>query len=214
MRLATIAALFLALFIITGCSTKKEKVVYNKPALYWYEQIIKSIKNADLEKADDMYTSLSSEHIASPLLPEAMIILSQAHMDEEEYLLASFYLDEYIKRYGNEQKSEYARFMKIKANFESFPNPNRNQQLLLDTIAQTKEFIAKYPTSQYRPMVETMLVKLRLGNYYLNENIASLYERIDKPEAAKVYKEKIENSPLKTANMIEPHIPWYRSIFE
>ncbi len=214
MRLATIAALFLALFIITGCSTKKEKVVYNKPALYWYEQIIKSIKNADLEKADDMYTSLSSEHIASPLLPEAMIILSQAHMDEEEYLLASFYLDEYIKRYGNEQKSEYARFMKIKANFESFPNPNRNQQLLIDTIAQTKEFIAKYPTSQYRPMVETMLVKLRLGNYYLNENIASLYERIDKPEAAKVYKEKIENSPLKTANMIEPHIPWYRSIFE
>jgi outer membrane protein assembly factor BamD len=214
MRLATIFALALVTFVLTGCATKKDKVIYNKPALYWYEQIVKNIKDSDLEKADDMYTSLSSEHVASPLLPEAMIILSQAHMDEEEYLLANFYLDEYIKRYGNEKKSEYARFMKIKANFESFPNPNRNQQLLIDTIAQTKEFIKKYPNSQYLPMVETMLVKLNLGEFYLNENIVSLYERIDKPEAAKAYQKLVDNSPLKKANMIEPSIPWYRSMFE
>lgn len=214
MKLLAFVALVLSVFIFGGCATKKDKVVYNKPALYWYEQIVKSIKDSDLEKADDMYTSLSSEHVASPLLPEAMIILSQAHMYEEEYLLANFYLDEYIKRYGNEKKSEYARFMKIKANFESFPNPNRNQQLLLDMIDQTRDFIKKYPNSKYRPMVETMLVKVKLGDYYLTQNIASLYERIDKPEAAKVYKEKFENSPLNNAKMIEPRIPWYRSFFE
>jgi outer membrane protein assembly factor BamD len=63
-------------------------------------------------------------------------------------------------------------------------------------------------------MVETMLVKVRLGNYYLNQNIASLYHRIDKPEAAKVYEEKLATSTLKDAKMIEPDVPWYRSIFE
>ncbi|MDN5377177.1 MAG: outer membrane protein assembly factor BamD [Sulfurospirillum sp.] len=214
MRLASLVAVFFALFILSGCSTKSEKAIYNKPALYWYEQIVKSIKDADLEKADDMYTSLSSEHVASPLLPEAMLILAQAHVEEEEYLLANFYLDEYIKRFGNEKKSEYARFMKIKANFDSFPSPNRNQQLMLDTITQIKDFIQKYPNSKYRAMVETMLVKVRLGNYYLNQNIASLYHRIDKPEAAKVYEEKLATSTLKDAKMIEPDVPWYRSIFE
>jgi outer membrane protein assembly factor BamD len=135
-------------------------------------------------------------------------------VEEEEYLLANFYLDEYIKRFGNEEKSEYARFMKIKANFDSFPSPNRNQQLMLDTITQIKDFIRKYPNSKYRAMVETMLVKVRLGNYYLNQNIASLYHRIDKPEAAKVYEEKLATSTLKDAKMIEPDVPWYRSIFE
>ncbi|MBE0492104.1 MAG: outer membrane protein assembly factor BamD [Sulfurospirillum sp.] len=214
MRVSLFVLALIGVLFFGGCASKKEVQIYNKPASYWYEQIIKNIKNLELEKADDAYTSLVSEHIASPLLPEAMLILSQAHMSEEEYLLANFYLDEYIKRFGNEKRSEYARFMKIKANFESFPNPNRNQQLLIDTIAQTKAFIAQYPTSQYKAMVETMLVKLELGNYYLDENIASLYKRIDKPQAAELYREKLKNSPLGEAKMIEPDIPWYRSMFE
>ena len=104
--------------------------------------------------------------------------------------------------------------MKIKANFESFPNPNRNQQLLLDTIKQTKEFVDQYPNSQFRPMVETMYVKLKLGEYFMDKNIADLYTRIDKPKAAKKYQEKFDNSPLKKAKMIKPKIPWYRSWFE
>ncbi len=214
MKITQIVLVTLALFIFIGCSSKNKAELYNKPALYWYGEIVKNIKDYNLEEADNLYTSLSSEHISSPLLPEAMIMLSQAHMQEEEYLLANFYLDEYIKRYGNEERSEYARYMKIKANFESFPNPNRNQQLLLDTIEQTKEFVIKYPDSQYKPMVETMLVKLKLGEYFLIKNIADLYTRIDKHEAAKVYQEKFDNSVVKNANMIKPDIPWYRSWFE
>lgn len=214
MRYISISAIIFAIFIFSGCSTKKEKAIYNKPATFWYAEIIKSIKDIDLEKADDMYTSLASEHVSSPLLPEAMMILAQAHMEKEEYLLANFYLDEYIKRYGDEKKSEYVRFMKIKANFESFPNPNRNQQLLINTIKQIQKFIQRYPNSKYRPMVETMLVKVRLGEYYLTKNIASLYERIDKPKAAKVYQERLKTSSLKDAKMIEPEIPWYRALFE
>lgn len=213
MRLRKILIVGFVLLAFFGCADKN-KEVYNKPALYWYEQIVKKIKDYDLEEADNLYTSLISEHISSPLLPEAMIILAQAHMQEEEYLLANFYLDEYIKRYGNTKRSEYARFMKIKANFESFPNPNRNQQLLLDTMVQTKEFVDKYPNSKYRPMVETMYVKLKLGEHFLIKNIADLYTRIDKPEAAKKYQEQFDSSPLRDANMIKPHIPWYRSWFE
>ncbi|WP_458699548.1 outer membrane protein assembly factor BamD [Sulfurospirillum sp. 1307] len=214
MRLTKIFLMVALTFLFIGCADKNSKEVYNKPAIYWYEQIVKNIKDFDLEEADKNYTSLVSEHISSPLLPEAMIILAQAHMQEEEYLLANFYLDEYIKRFGNSKNSEYARFMKIKANFESFPNPNRNQQLLLDTIAQTKEFIDRYPNSQYRPMVETMYVKMKLGEHFMAKNIADLYVRVDKPKAAKKYQEEFDKSPLKDANMIKPHIPWYRSWFE
>ena len=213
MKMMKIVLATFVIFAFFGCADKN-KEVYNKPALYWYGEIIKKIKDYDLEEADNLYTSLSSEHISSPLLPEAMIILAQAHMEEEEYLLANFYLDEYIKRFGTTQKSEYARFMKIKANFESFPNPNRNQQLLLDTMKQTKEFVDRYPDSQYKPMVETMYVKLKLGEHFMIKNIADLYTRIDKPEAAKVYQEQFDNSALKNANMIKPHIPWYRAWFE
>lgn len=213
MKIANILVAASLVTLISGCASKG-KEVFNMPATYWYEQIAKEIKAQDLEKADGFYTSLVSEHIESPLLPEAMIMLANAHMQEEEYVLANFYLDEYLKRYGSRENADHVRFMKIKANYEAFPNPNRNQQLLMDTIAQTKEFIAKYPYSKYRPLAETILVRMELGEYYLDENIKGLYTRVDKPDAAKVYEEKLNNSSLGKAQIIEPTVPWYRSWFE
>lgn len=214
MKTLRLLSLVVVILFFGGCADKNAQQIYNKPALYWYGEIIKNIKDVNLEEADNQYTSLSSEHVSSPLLPEAMMMLAQAHMQEEEYLLANFYLDEYIKRYGGQKRSEFAKYMKIKANFDSFPNPNRNQQLLLDTIVQTQAFLREYPDSQYAPMVETMLVKLKLGEHFLTKNIADLYTRVDKPEAAKVYQEKFDQSLAKDAAMIKPEIPWYRSWFE
>ena len=199
--------------LVSGCASKT-KEVFNMPATYWYEQIAKEIKAQDLEKADSFYTSLVSEHVASPLLPEAMMMLANAHMQEEEYLLANFYLDEYLKRYGSKANADHVRYLKLKANYEAFPNPNRNQQLLLDTIFQTKEFIARYPNSKFKPLAQTMLVRLELGEYFLNQNIKDLYKRTDKESASKRYDEKLKNSSFGESKMVEPHIPWYRSLFE
>ncbi len=214
MKIFKVLMITIFLLLITGCSTKEKTAIYNKPALYWYGKIIKNIKSQDLEKADNDFTSLSSEHVESPLLPTSMLILANAHMENEEYILANFYLDEYIKRYGNRKNSEYAKFLKIKANFDSFSEPNRNQQLLLDTIASTKKFIQEYPNSQFRPMVNTILVKLRLAKLQTMEEIASLYKRVDKPKASKIYEKRIKASSLSDANMIKPHVPWYRALFE
>ncbi len=214
MNLLKVLLVSMILLFSTGCSTKDKSAIYNKPALYWYSEIIKEIKNQDLEKADDYFTSLSSEHVESPLLQTSMLILANAHMQNEEYILANFYLDEYIKRYGDRENSEYAKFLKIKANFDSFSHPNRNQQLLIDTIANTKKFKTKYPNSKYLPMVNTILVKLKLANLQTSEEIASLYKRIDKPKASKIYRKKIADSSVKNANMIKPHVPWYRAWFE
>ena len=199
--------------LISGCASK-DKEVFNMPATYWYEEIAKEIKAQDLEKADSRYTSLASEHIESPLLPDAMMMLANAHIQDEEYVLANFYLDEYLKRYGNKANADHVRYMKIKANYEAFPNPNRNQQLLLDTIVQTKDFLAKYPNSKFRPLAETILARLEMGEYFLNENIKDLYNRVDKPDAAQLYDEKLKKSSLGDAKIIEPNVPWYRSWFE
>ncbi len=214
MKILKILITTLFLFLAVGCSNKNKIAVYNKPALYWYEQIIKEIKSQDLEKADDYFTSLSSEHVESPLLKTSMLILANAHIENEEYILADFYLDEYIKRYGDRKNSEYAKFLKIKANFDSFVHPNRNQQLIINTIKSTKEFLTTYPDSQYNPMVNTILVKLELANLQTDQQIVGLYKRIGKPKASKIYKEKIEKSSLKDANMIKPHVAWYRAWFE
>lgn len=204
----------LSLTLLAGCGAKKDNELYNLTPDQWYNQILNDIKDADLESADKHYISFASEHIASPYLEQVLMILANAHVDEEEYKMANFYLDEYIKKYGTKKSIEYIQYLKIKANFDSFSKPNRNQKLVQDSIAQINEFLKNYPNTQYRALLETMLIKFRLADYYLNVEIQELYNKLDREDSAKIYQEKIDNSPLNDINSTKAKLPWYMTPFE
>ncbi|RAZ48544.1 outer membrane protein assembly factor BamD [Campylobacter hyointestinalis] len=208
------ALIIISLFVFVGCGNKNDAELYNLSPEEWYSQILKDIQNSDLEEADKHYISFSSEHISSPLLEQMLLILAQANVNDEKYETANAYLDEYIRRYGTKEKIEFANYMKIKANFDSFSKPNRNQKLMQDSIEAIENFLKNYPATQYRPLIETMLVKFKLAQYYLDTQIHSLYDRTDRQESATIYKEKLDVSPLNGVDMIEPTLPWYMRAFE
>ncbi|MDR2100336.1 MAG: outer membrane protein assembly factor BamD [Campylobacteraceae bacterium] len=210
-RLLVLTAVIVLLF---GCAGKDSVLEYNKSAEYWYNEIIKAIIMNDLDKADSLYTSLASEHVASPLLSEALLMLTQANIDEERYTEANKYLDEYIKRFGSSLRNEYARYLKITAYYSSFSRPNRNQQLMLMTIEDMKRFIATYPDSPYIPMVRTMLINMKLGLNLMSESAAELYKKLDKGGAAEFYIDKADKTYEKEGEIIAPTTPWYRKWFE
>jgi outer membrane protein assembly factor BamD len=198
MRVGAAAVLAVAL---TGCFGGGEgEKEYNKSAQGWYDAIQTSIARNNLEKADKQFLSLRSEHMNSKLLPTAMLALAQAHMAEEEYLLAGYYLDEYLKRYGG----EYARFLKLKASFLAIRDINKDQKLVADTLRQCQSFVAARGGSRYAPLVRTMVVRLQMAQYLLNADIARLYDRIDKPEAAKTYRAKNKQFIYKPEQIDDP----------
>ncbi len=120
---------------MSGCGDDKEVAEFNKPALYWYQKIADSISRGNLDKADAYYISLKSEHMRSPLMPTSLMMLAHAHMNEEEYLLANYYLDEYNKRFGEYESREYTDFMKLKASFLGVKDVYKDQKLIMDSIA-------------------------------------------------------------------------------
>ena len=191
-------------FLFVGCADDEEVAEFNKPALYWYQQISNSITSGGLDKADSYYISLKSEHMRSPLMPTAMMMLAHAHMNEEEYLLANYYLDEYNKRYGEGDSREYTDFMKLKASFLGVRDVYKDQKLIIDNIDASKTYIARYPGSDYAPLVNTMLIRLHMSQYLLNENIAALYERTGKDEAAKIYRAKNKDSVVEMTDITPP----------
>jgi len=203
----------LAIFVLfTGCS--KEVNEYNKPAMYWYGKIVEEVSNGDLEVADAYYSSLQGEHIGSPLLPEATMILAIAHMYFEEYLLSEHFLDEYIKRYATANEKEEAEFLKIRAKYMALPNPRRDQALINEAIASAEKFNRNYPNSMYKEVVNTMVTRLYLAQAVLNETIASLYDRIDKPKSAEYYRSIKPQPWIKWADIDRANTSWYREWFE
>ena len=215
MKLQKLNLLFATLsLMLLFSSCAKELEEYNKPALYWYGKIVESISAGNIDKADNYYSSLQSEHVGSPLLPEATMILAISHMYYEEYILTEHYLDEYIKRYANYNEKEFAEFLKIKAKYMALPNPRRDQVLIKEAIKEANKFKREYPNSMYYSVIDTMLTNLYMAEAALNETVAGLYDRIDKPKSAAYYR-AIEPQPWIVWNDINrANTPWYREWFE
>lgn len=207
-----ILIMFSLLFV--SCSQKTKVQEYNKPALHWYNKMLNEITNGSLEDADDTFTSLESEHKSSPLIPTAMLILSNAHIVEEEYELANYYLDEYSKRFALSKNIDYVRYMKIKANFLSIGYQYREQQLIIDTIVDIENFIVKFPNSPYIYLVRDINSRLHMGKSSFDKEISELYGRIDKEKASKLYLEKAKKDWSTPSEIGKVNVPWYRSIFE
>lgn len=211
MIIKTILSLVL-LLLLWGCTKELEE--YNKPAAYWYGKMIDAISNGNLDKADNYYSSLQSEHIGSPLLPEATMIMAMSHLQYEEYLLAEHFLTEYTKRYATLQEREYAEFMKVKAKYMALPNPRRDQGLIDAAIHEGETFKQHYSDSIYYPVVDTMVTRLYLAEASLDESIAELYERLDKPKGAEFYRGKRPEPWIEWNKVDSAQSAWYRRMFE
>lgn len=207
--IATVAVIF----FMSGCGGK-ELDEYNKPADYWYAKMITAVSNGSLEKADSYFSSLQSEHIGSPLLVEATLIMAQAHMAYEEYLLSEHFLDEYNRRYASREGREYSEFLKIKSKFLALPNPGRDQGLIDETLKGVNVFKASYPHSTYMPLVNTMETQLQLARGTLNNQIAQLYTRLGKPKGAAYYSNIAPVTWIESTEVVPANILWYRKMFE
>ncbi|MCK9371750.1 MAG: outer membrane protein assembly factor BamD [Sulfuricurvum sp.] len=200
------------ILFFSGCAKEVEE--FNKPADYWYDKMVTAVSNGSLEKGDSAYSSLQSEHVSSPFLPEATMIMAQAHMAHEEYLLAEHFLNEYIRRYATPEGREYAEFLKIKSKFLALPNPGRDQGLIDETLKGVNTFKTLYPRSAYMPIINSMETQLHLAKGVLNEQIAQLYERLDKPKGAAAYRSIAPVTWIDPKEIVSPEVPWYRAIFE
>lgn len=213
MKIQVWSAAVAALLVLGGCSNK-EVEEYNKPAEYWYEKMVSAVSNGNLEKADNYFSSLQSEHVSSPFLSEATLIMAQAHMAREEYLLSEHFLDEYIRRYATPEGKEYAEYMKVKAKFLALPNPGRDQGLIDETLKGVETFKSNYPYSPYMALINTMETQLQLARGDLNEKVAQLYDRLGKPKGSAYYRAIdpvtwVPSSEIRPANVV-----WYREMFE
>jgi outer membrane protein assembly factor BamD len=94
--------------------------------------------------------------------------------------------------------------MKLKASFLGIKDVYKDQKLIIDSIAAAKVYINRYPGSPYAPLVNTMLIRLHMSQYLLNENIAALYDRTGKEEAAKIYREKNKGSVVEMTDITPP----------
>jgi len=212
-RFKNILFLAIAIALFSGCATKQEEE-YNKPDIYWYNKMLKEISLYQLDNADETFVALEAEHRQSPYLPSATMLIGMAHMDDEEYILANYYFDEYIKRFERNDSDGRVRFLKIKAKFLAFKQQFREQKLLDETIDEVQKFKSDFPKSSYMYLVKDIESRLLMGKSSLDSEIADLYKRVNKPLASEVYQARAKESWENQKDVQKVVVPWYRAMFE
>ena len=203
--LALIGSLFL------GCADKQK---FGQSDEFWYKEIVKSINQGNLDKADESFSSLEAEHINSPLLETSILVLIQSHIQVENYLIADYYMNRYNRLFGTKTSKPYIEYLRIKSKYMAFKQPKRDQKLLLDTLDLIENYISTYSESEYIPYIHTMQTNLQLAQYSLNKDIIILYTKLDKPKAIEFYKNNTDINWVDEKNFKEPEPSFIRSLFE
>ncbi|NPA50382.1 MAG: outer membrane protein assembly factor BamD [Epsilonproteobacteria bacterium] len=187
----------LLILIVGGCSAVESSLEPSK-----YNKIDKSIKIRslddairanDLESADEIYLNMveNSKGDLHSLTP-AMLKLAKAHMKNREYLLANFYLDQYIKNEGKD--IDLAYYLKAKAIFKKAYEEQSGELELNRAIDALKEIKKGFAEGDYGDDIDNMIARLKAkrDNYF--EQVAKFYERMGKNKAAEFYFKKIDSS--------------------
>ena len=204
-------SIFLALIFFVGCADKSK---FNQSDEFWYGEVVKFIGNLDMNRADEAFSSLEAEHINSPLLKTATILLIHSHMNQENYILANHYMDRYNRLFGTKESKEYIEYLRIKSKYLAFKRAKRDQKLILDTLELIDEYLFDYSDSKYIPYIETMKTNLELSKNELNIDIIVLYKKLGKPKAVEFYMNQENMSWVNRKDIKQPEISFIRSIFE
>jgi len=197
--------LIIPLFFI-ACSHKTNPDEF-KNELEIHQQLKKDVNDNALDNADDDLMTLEAEFPSSPYIKSDILILYLAHLNNKDYILAKFYINQYEKRFASSQEIPWCEYQKIKIDFLSYQNSYTNQKALLDLIKECKQYKLNFSNSTFLPEVNTIYAKVLLTNKYLNDKISKLYKKLDNKKAAKLYKTDIPK------NSKPPKIPWYKKIF-
>lgn len=201
-----IFVVLLAFFI--GCSDKEAE--FNKSASFWYEQMIMALANNNLEQADNYFNSLQNEHSASPLIKEALIMLTKAHNERNEYLLAGFFANEYKIRFSDVKNADYVGFLNIQTSYHAFGNYTKDQGFINENVNEISTFVSLNQNNKYMPYIKHILTTFKLSQLEVNREIARIYRIKDKEIAEQKYLKQNEN--MSGIDFEPSHIPWYVKI--
>jgi outer membrane protein assembly factor BamD len=164
------------------------------------EDIFKSLAH-NLDDADEKYVDLKTEFKKSPYVEKSALALAVAHMQQEEFILANFYLQEALKA---NRSNELAKYLLAKNQFLYAKSVASDQTYLNKAIKalETNRKILK--DREYKLLADSMLTRVKLEKVYNNQRIGKLYKKLNKNKAYELYISKTLNLNINPQDIYKP----------
>ncbi len=179
------------IIIVNSCSSdniSKIKKINDNTDNGIYSSIYNEIKYKNIDEADNLYIKLKTNFETSKYIKSAAETLAIVHMQNNENILANFYLQEALE---SDSSDQFAKFLLAKNQFLSANKNERDLnyiQRALEALKIDKDLVY----GDYAILANSMLIRVKLDMAWKNSQIGNLYKRLNKKDAVNIYKQKIE----------------------
>lgn len=182
-RALSLAAIAVAVLSLGACSTGKK----NKSTMAYTERPVELLYSAGAERLDrhrwtdavQYFQEVERQHPYSEWSRRSILMTAYAHYQGNQYSEAIGDADRFIALYPGNPSAAYAYYLKAVCYFEQIMDVGRDQAATEQALAQLREVVTRYPTSEYAAdarvkidMVNDQLAgkEMTVGRFYLRQN--------------------------------------------
>ncbi len=174
----------IALFTIS-CS-QYSKIQKSQDFRYKYEKALEYYDREDYFKALNLFDQVIPFYRGNQEAEDIAYKYGYAYYHQKEYIMASYYFDRFAKTYPRTERAEECMFMVPYCKYLDSPKYKLDQTNTQQAINDFQLFVNAYPTSSRVEECNQLIDELRIKLQKKEFEIAKLYLKMEKYEAAVV----------------------------
>jgi len=187
----------IVVFLMAGCTPSVNGVSMNEnsesngSSPTTIQSVEELANSGELERADDEYLKLRNQDTQGEQMSGLELELARAHMEAEEYLLATFYAKNVLRGGAGYDQSADAAYIMVKSQFKRYEKNPSDESMGDKFVKIAKSYQNNYYSSEHSADVDYLLSEYQMIKDERYEKLAQSYENHGKPEAAEFYRNKI-----------------------
>jgi outer membrane protein assembly factor BamD len=149
-----------------------------------YEKALEYYEKGDYVRALTLFDQVMPFYRGTEDAENIAFKYAYAYYYQKEYILASFYFDRFSKTYPRSERAEEALFMTAYCKYMDSPSHNLDQSSTKQAITQMQIFLNTYPHSERAGQANELIDELRAKLQKKDYEIAKLYYKMDRYQAA------------------------------
>lgn len=168
-----------AVVFLASCS-EYQKVLKNTDAKAKYDMAEKLYNEGDYKRAVRLFEQIAPQYVGKPQGERVMFFFADSYFKTEDYYLAGYQFERFVKSYPRSEKIQEASFLGAKSYYMLSPRYSLDQTDTDKALSKLQTFINTYPESEYFEEANAMATELTTKKEKKEIEIAKQFNKLGK----------------------------------
>ena len=165
-----------SLFLVS-CN-EYQKVLKNEDIKAKYDLAEKYYDEGDFKRSNRLFEQIAPRYVGKPQGERVMFFFADTYFQTEQYYLAGYQFERFIKSYPNSDKIQEAIFREAQSYYELSPKYSLDQTDTDKALIKLQNFINTYPDSEFFAEANEMAQELTLKKQKKEYEIAKQFDKL------------------------------------